>query len=47
MIEKMRDRHIITGPYLDQHLIEDVYSAMGIQVSADDGIDEAIEEDLK
>merc|ERR1711988_93599 len=54
LIEKMRGRNIILSPYLDSELIEQVYSAMGVEQTAapapasavDEEMDDEIEEDM-
>mmetsp|Transcript_17764 Transcript_17764/g.41776 ORF Transcript_17764/g.41776 Transcript_17764/m.41776 type:complete len:1379 (+) Transcript_17764:96-4232(+) len=47
LTEKMRERHIILGPYLDQMMVEKIYSAMGIDTGNEDGgVDEEIAEDI-
>ena len=55
LIEKMRGRNIILSPYVDSELIEQVYSAMGVEQTAapapaaggvDEEMDEEIEEDM-
>ena len=49
-LEKMRKKKIIMTPYLDPHIIEEVYSAMGMQPPGkeqkqNDGIEEDIREE--
>jgi len=44
LIEKMRERHIILNPYLDQDMINTIYSRVGVAVEAEDK--DEMEEDI-
>ena len=58
LIEKMRERHIILNPYLDQDMINTIYQAVGVQVEApapaggrrggddDDEVEDDLDEDI-
>lgn len=43
MIEKMRQRRIVLGPYLDQTMCDTIYRHMGINFAADE---DAVDEDI-
>jgi len=54
LIEKMRERHIILNPYLDQDMINNIYQAVGVAVEKpapargadDDEVEDDMEEDI-
>jgi len=47
LIEKMRQRRILLGPYLDQSMVDTIYRKMNIHVPADnDEVDEEIDSDM-
>merc|ERR1712196_65084 len=47
LIEKMRERHIILNPYLDQDMINAIYQAVGVAVEQDrDNTQGEMEEDI-
>jgi len=35
LVEQMRSRNIVLGPYLDQRMVEDIYKALGIDLPSD------------
>ena len=50
-IEKMKKKNIIITPYLDPHMVEEVYASLGMPPpgkakAANDGIEEDIREDI-
>ena len=50
-LEKMKKKNIIVTPYLDAHIVENIYEGVGVQMPKnqggnDDGIDEDINEDF-
>jgi hypothetical protein len=50
-LEKMKKKNIIITPYIDAHIVEQIYEGVGIQMpkgddNDKDGIDEDIQEDF-
>ena len=47
LIERMRQKRIALGPYLDQGMVDRIYQAMDIPITREsDGIDEDIADDM-
>lgn len=49
-LDKMKRKNIVVTPYLDAHVVESIYEAVGVQMpfvqQDDDGIDEDIREEF-
>jgi intraflagellar transport protein 140 len=46
LIEKMRERHIILNPYLDQEMINTIYQAVGVAIEGEGGAADAAGDDV-